>query len=185
MFSRSLFSAVALQTLVSTALAGNAIINNHCGYDVTVLSTSTNAQTVIPANGAPWTEPLNGHQSLKIAKDPAGLWAHGITQFEYSVADTLWYDISLIDCVNMGPNGGVDGANCAGYEAGIRLEATGGQCAVAHLPPSTHDPAQAYFVWNDDLSTKSCLPGQNQGDITMTLCAGAPVKKRVAGRIEY
>jgi hypothetical protein len=37
MFSRSLFSAVALQTLVSTALAGNAIINNHCGYDVTVL----------------------------------------------------------------------------------------------------------------------------------------------------
>jgi hypothetical protein len=37
MFSRSLFSAVALQTLFSTALAGNAIINNHCGYDLTVL----------------------------------------------------------------------------------------------------------------------------------------------------
>jgi hypothetical protein len=37
MFSRSLFSAVALQTLFSTALAGNAIINNHCGNDLTVL----------------------------------------------------------------------------------------------------------------------------------------------------
>ena len=37
MFSRSLLSAVALQTLVSSAFAGMAIINNHCGYDVTVL----------------------------------------------------------------------------------------------------------------------------------------------------
>lgn len=37
MFSRSLLSAVALQTLVSTATAGLAIVQNNCGYDVTVL----------------------------------------------------------------------------------------------------------------------------------------------------
>lgn len=123
--------------------------------------------------------------ALKVAKDPNLMWAHGITQLEYTVTDRLWYDISLIDCVNFGPDGGVDGANCAGYDGGIRMTATNGDCAVAHLPPNTHDPVQAYFVWNDDLSTKSCQPGQNTGDVTMTLCAGAPFKKRVAGRIEY
>ncbi|KAF9731391.1 hypothetical protein PMIN06_003159 [Paraphaeosphaeria minitans] len=184
MFSRNVFSAVALQTLISTVLAGNAIINNQCGYDVTVLSTATNAQAPIPAGGS-WSEGLQGHQSLKIAKDPNLMWAHGITQFEYSVADTLWYDISLIDCVNFGADGGVDGANCAGFDAGIRLEATGGTCAVASLPPNTHDPSQAYFVWNDDLSTKSCLPGEVGGDITMTLCSGGGAKRSVAGRIQY
>ena len=128
---------------------------------------------------------MNGHASLKIAKDPALMWAHGITQLEYSVADTLWYDTSLIDCVNFGPDGSVDGQNCAGYDGGIRIEATNGNCAVGALPPNTHDPTQAYFVWNDDLSTKSCQPGENTGDVTMTLCAGGPMKKRIAGRIEY
>jgi hypothetical protein len=130
-----------------------------------------------------------GHQSLKIAKDPSKMWAHGITQFEYTVADTLWYDISLIDCVTMSADGQsvADASNCAGFEAGIRVEATNGQCAVAHLAPGAFDPTQAYFVWNNDLSTHSCQPGQNTGDITMTLCAGGapPMKKRVAGRIEY
>lgn len=129
---------------------------------------------------------MNGNAALKIAKDPALMWAHGITQFEYTVADTLWYDISLIDCVNIASDGSVvDGANCAGYDGGIRMEATNGNCAVAALPPNTHDNTQAYFVWNDDLSTKSCQPGENTGDVTMTLCAGAPMKKRIAGRIEY
>lgn len=37
MFSRGFFGAVALQSLIASALAGQAIINNHCGYDVTVL----------------------------------------------------------------------------------------------------------------------------------------------------
>lgn len=147
-------------------------------------SSRTNAQLPIPAGGS-WSEEMIGNAALKIAKDPNLMWAHGITQFEYTVTDTLWYDISLIDCANFGPDGGVDGGNCAGYDGGIRMEATGGECAVAALPPNTHDNTQAYFVWNDDLSTKSCQPGQNGGDVTMTLCAGAPFKKRVAGRIEY
>jgi hypothetical protein len=37
MFSRNFFSALALQTLLGSALAGNAIINNHCGYDIHIL----------------------------------------------------------------------------------------------------------------------------------------------------
>jgi hypothetical protein len=115
-------------------------------------SSGTGITTPIPANSAPYTEPLMGHQSLKIAKDPSKMWAHGITQFEYTVADTLWYDISLIDCVTMGSDGKsvADGSNCAGFEGGIRLEATNGQCAVAHLAPGAFDPTQAYFVWNND-----------------------------------
>ncbi|KAF2686082.1 hypothetical protein K458DRAFT_416427 [Lentithecium fluviatile CBS 122367] len=181
MFSRTFLSAVALQTLFSSALAGQAIINNHCGYEVTVLSTSTNNQAPIAA-GATFTEPLNGHASLKIAHDPSGLWAHGITQFEYSVAETLWYDISLIDCVN-----GQDASGCPGHEGGITLTASGGDCATASCAPGAYCPEQAYFVWNDDLATKSCKPGQNSGDITMTLCSGGGGKQKrgIAGRIEY
>ncbi|KAF2792593.1 hypothetical protein K505DRAFT_338561 [Melanomma pulvis-pyrius CBS 109.77] len=181
MLSFSSFSAIALQALIGSALAGNAIINNHCGYDVHLLSTSTNAQSVIPA-GQTFVEGLTGGagKSLKLAKDPAGFWAHGITQFEYTVTDTLWYDISLIDCAN-----GNDAGGCPGHEGGIRLEATGDGCAVAECAANSYCPDQAYFVWNDDLATKSCGPGQAGGDVTMTLCSGAGMKKRVAGRIQY
>jgi hypothetical protein len=144
-------------------------------------STSTNAEAFIPAGGN-FIEPMTGDagKSLKIAKDPADFWARGITQFEYTITDTLWYDISLIDCAN-----GDDGSRCPGYEAGIRLEASGGECAVADLPANTRATDQAYFVWNDDWATKSCQPGQNTGDVTMTLCSGSGMKKRVAGRIQY
>jgi len=66
------------------------------------------------------------------------------------------------------------------------MEATGGQCAVAQCNPGQHCPTQAYFVWNDDWATKSCLDGQNGGDVIMTLCSGArKVKKSVAGRVEF
>jgi hypothetical protein len=181
MFSRTILSAVALQTLISAAFAGQAIINNNCGYDVTVLSTASNNQATIGA-GSSFSEPLNGHASLKIAKDPSGLWAHGITQFEYSVADTLWYDISLIDCTN-----GQDASNCPGHEGGLSLTASGGDCASANCAPGDYCPKQAYFVWNDDLATKSCQPGQTSGDITMTLCSGGGRKEKrgIAGRIQY
>jgi len=181
MFSLNVLSAIALQTLITSALAGQAIIQNNCGYQVTVLSTSTNNQATVGA-GSTFTEPLNGHASLKIARDPSGLWAHGITQFEYSVADTLWYDISLIDCTN-----GNDASGCPGHEAGITMTASGGDCAVANCPPGAFCPDQAYFVWNDDLATKSCKPGQTGGDITMTLCSGGGgrVKRGIAGRVEY
>ena len=130
---------------------------------------------------------MNGHQSLKIAKDPAKMWAHGITQFEYTITDTLWYDTSLIDCVTFGADGSVDGSDCAGYDGGIHLEATGGTCAVATLPANTHDNTQAYFVPDDNLATKSCLTGQAGGDATMTLCSGggSKAKRSIAGRIAF
>lgn len=142
-------------------------------------STATNHQGPL-AKGATFSEALNGHASLKIAKNPAALWAHGITQFEYSVTDRLWYDISLIDCTN-----GQDASNCPGHEGGIRLAASGGQCAVAECPAGAYCPDQAYFVFNNDLATKSCQAGQAGGDITMTLCSGKKAKRTIAGRIEY
>ena len=144
-------------------------------------STLTNAETFVPAGGN-FVEGMAGGagKSLKIARDPADFWAHGITQFEYTVTDTLWYDISLIDCIT-----GDDGSRCPGYEAGIRMEASGGDCAVANLPANTRATDQAYFVFNDDWATKSCQAGQAGGDVTMTLCSGAGLKKRVAGRIQY
>jgi len=162
-------------------------ISNRCCRSV-----QTGEKIPIPA-GQPWSEELvvGRSASLKIAKTAELIDARAITQFEYTITNTLWYDISLIDCANNagapGANGlpSVDGSQCPGFEGGIRLEATGGQCALANLPPSTYDPAVAYFVPEDNLSTKSCLDGQAGGDITMTLCTGGPAKRGIAGRIEY
>ncbi|KAF2704663.1 hypothetical protein K504DRAFT_460936 [Pleomassaria siparia CBS 279.74] len=184
MFSRTFFSAVALESLIASAMAGNAILNNHCSYGVHVLSTLDNSQTFVPPGGN-FVQGMAGGagKSLKIARDPADFWAHGITQLEYTVTDTLWYDISYIDCVQ-GVNAD-DLSRCPGAEAGVMIEANGGQCAVGETAANAKQPNQAYYVWNDDWATKSCQAGQSAGDVTMTICTGSGLKKRVAGRIEY
>ncbi|KAF1960035.1 hypothetical protein CC80DRAFT_489274 [Byssothecium circinans] len=179
MVAYKLAGAAALFSLVSSAVAGNAIIQNNCAYPLTLLSTATNKQSTIAA-GARYTEPMQGHHSLKLAKDASKLWAHGITQFEYTLDAKLWYDISFIDCVN-----GQDGSGCPGWAGGVKMTATGGDCAVADCAPGAYCNKQAYFVPNDNLATKSCGPGQNKGDVTMVLCYAKKAKKSVAGRLEY
>jgi hypothetical protein len=183
MYSFNILSAVALQTLITSALAGQAIIQNHCGYEVVMIRDFEKEQHTIAAGSTHSEAMLDAGHSLKIAHNADGLWAHGITQFEYTLMpDTLWYDISLIDCTN-----GQDASGCPGHDGGITISASGGDCAVGSCGPGEYCPEQAYFKHDDDKATKSCKPGQNKGDVTMTLCdkKGARVKRSIAGRLEY
>ncbi|KAF2642247.1 hypothetical protein P280DRAFT_505726 [Massarina eburnea CBS 473.64] len=179
------FVAAALSALVSSAIAGNAIIQNNCDYPLYMeqwVGGASKSSTNIVAGGKHSAKLVEGSQSvaLKLARDKARLWAHGVTQFEYSVSDRLWYDVSFIDCVN-----GKDGSQCPGWAGGVKLSATGGQCAVAECTPGAYCDQQAYFVFNNDKATKSCLKGEKSGDIHFTLCSVKKAKKSIAGRLEY
>jgi len=75
MFSKTLF---AVQALVASALAGNAIIINQCGYPLSVLSTLDGSKTPLPVGGQMIQGMVGGAgKSLKIYKDEADLWTRG------------------------------------------------------------------------------------------------------------
>ncbi|PVI07902.1 hypothetical protein DM02DRAFT_723235 [Periconia macrospinosa] len=177
MVAFKLIGAAAFSSMLSSALAGNAILQNNCAYPVHVLGGYSGQVTTVQAGGK-YTEVIKGGPSIKITKDKSKGFGKGITQFEYKIDNTLWYDISFIDCNE-------NRANCPGWSGGVSISATGGTCSKGVCPPGAHCPDQAYFIPTDNKAVKSCLAGQNTGDITMVLCNAKKAKKSVAGRIQF
>lgn len=203
MVAFNLIGAAAFSAMISSALAGNAILQNNCAYPVHVLYVSTlsllhihsplylfrnklthfirggySGKTSTVQPGGKYTEVLKGGPSIKITKNLSKGFGSGITQFEYKLDKTLWYDISFIDCNS-------NRSECPGWAGGVKISATGGTCSTGVCPPGAHCPDQAYFVPNDNKAVKSCLDGQNKGDITMVLCNAKKAKKSIAGRLAY
>jgi hypothetical protein len=176
-------------TLFSSEAHTQHVYTHHPKQTTNPIPRSTaSGKTATIAKGGKYSEPLkaSGNGALKIGKDAGAAYAHGVTQFEYTISDRYWYDISFIDCVN-----GQDGKKCPGWAGGVKITAQGKDCAVAQCAPGAYcNKGGAYFQPKDDLATKSCGPGSKSGDITMTLCSAKKVAafaktRSIAGRLEY
>ncbi|KAF2466122.1 uncharacterized protein BDR25DRAFT_190795, partial [Lindgomyces ingoldianus] len=136
---------------------GNATILNSCSYPLYIWSqdsaSSAPSSTPLLPNTI-YREPLRAPclhcgVSLKISKNP--LHADQITQFEYSLSDdAVWYDISLIDCVE-----GDDASHCPGHEAGLQVVAGTNDygCGKMECKPGETCKESVYYV---------PVPGQKQ-----------------------
>ncbi|KAF1982613.1 hypothetical protein K402DRAFT_302039, partial [Aulographum hederae CBS 113979] len=140
---------------------GFAAIKNKCDFDVHVWSVSADgasSATTISKNGGSYKEsykkPSVGGMSLKLSpSNPMG----AVTQFEYTLADQIFYDISDIDCVQNG--------NCPFYEYGLYLDSAPG-CPNVTCAAGIDKCPEAYNL-PDDIRTSAC---QASADLTLYLC---------------
>ncbi|KAI8931938.1 hypothetical protein NX059_010839 [Plenodomus lindquistii] len=140
-------------------------VKNYCSYPIYYKhfdGSANPAQSVLEA-GASISRPLTGtvfkaSKTQDMAKE---------LLVEYAKHDSLWYNLSLITCVEGG-----DLSKCPGHEGGLQLgnaEAKSFQCA-----PGAWCDDQAY-VYQENLCKKQnpvsmCSPSLG---LTMEFCAGA------------
>jgi hypothetical protein len=180
---RGFIATAAWAALSSTVIAGNANIYNHCDSDIYVWpvdaanwvdgTTMRNPSdpTIIPANGS-YTETMHaltaGGVSLKLATIDT-LWDGSvktpITQLEYTLADTLWYDTSNVDCT---------GTACPFQPLGLYMN-SGDGCPTLSCTAGAPTCTGAYTLWNDDWATLNCA---GDADLDLYLCTETPLRKR-------
>lgn len=181
---------------------GNAIIENRCYYDVTVISqrgytpaevaaydnnvppapvTTVAARTQYPQQFLPYL-PQGDGVSFKISTPTTKA-----VQFEYSiVGNELSYDISLVDCADInGPS--IDWSQCTSYESGVSLYSTANDpgCGAFNCPGQKNCVLDAYFesVPQAGVSLPEgepsswqpvmyCNNGPWDGDLMIVMCEG-------------
>lgn len=91
-------------------------------------------------------------------------------QFEHALkSELLYYDISLINCVN-----GNDASACPGHEYGLRIEGHGMQnCQTLECAANAYCPVDAYYVPvpGAHQPVKSCGQGEFHGALDFIACA--------------
>lgn len=82
---------------------------------------------------------------------------------EWTIGDTLVFDISLYDCAN-----GSDLSGCTGADKGFAASAT--SCdSISCAPPGTDCDGVRYVSPGDDDVQKAC--SNPNADITLTVCS--------------
>lgn len=153
-----LFLAVlASSFLASVVFAGSANVVNNCPSDLYLWSVGDVAAPMVTISaGANWTEAYQtrayGGISIKISPT---IDDTSIVQFEYTLDDKLWYDLSN---VNGNPFRSSD----------LLLSSKGTTCQDIACPAGESNCKMAYTVFDDDYATHACDGGI---DLTLTMCA--------------
>ncbi|EDN08940.1 BYS1 domain-containing protein [Histoplasma capsulatum] len=158
MYIKSAITAVtAFATLVPSILAGKAVVDNHCEYQVYLWSVSgsgSSTMKTIRPNGTydeNFRRPPWGGVSLKIGLQPV---RSNITQFEYTLVNTtVWYDLSNIDG---------DPFRDEGYKL-----TSNSSCPEVYCPPSGAPCKEVYNRPDDDWATHAC---SSTAVLVLTLC---------------
>lgn len=185
MFAKATLLLAAMQA--SLAVAGNAILNNHCSYDIWIWTVDPSGSTAakVPA-GSQHSEPLrNAAVAIKVSKT-SQLVAGAQTQFEYSIVNNqVWFDLSFVNCAN-----GQSSSSCPGADKGLSMNSPNSACGSLSCAPGSYCPTQAYFV--DTPVQKlgiaepvfTCPGAGTNLDVVMTMCSGGGSSKRsIAGRL--
>lgn len=155
-----------------------AVVQNQCPYPVYIWSVD---QLVNPAYPTEIPSSSMYREELRTSCDGCGVSIkvsrtqaiEDITQFEYAFFSngTLYYDISLIDCVQ-----GTNATMCPGWELGLRMVGgtDDGECGEWYCPPGEYCPADAYYVPWPGLKhpVKMCSGKEKEGEISFVLCSG-------------
>jgi hypothetical protein len=160
--------------LLSVTGAHHAVIQNHCEFPIWVTSVAPRpereiapVQKMIRPNDQ-YREPYqiygkgSGGQSLKIRRRPELYGPCGqtpITQFEYTIDDKIWFDISNVNCA---------GDNCPIARRGLFLTTTNPRCQIAYCGPGEVICPGAYLWPTDDTKTRSCY--DLGAETTLHLC---------------
>lgn len=155
-------SAALLAVAPVVRAAGSAIIHNKCDFDVYLWSVSAdgapNEPTTLSSGGDPFVQqyqiPSVGGMSLKLSNDSV---MGPVSQFEYTLADNIYYDMSNIDCTTQ---------NCPFQQHGFFAK-SGTGCPTITCPASDSTCDEAYNL-PDDVMTCAC---ESSADITLYLCA--------------
>ncbi|PVI01782.1 hypothetical protein DM02DRAFT_524252 [Periconia macrospinosa] len=182
---------VASRSLEARGL-GNAIFENRCSYDVWIWSVDgkgSSGAKLVPKR-TKYTEPVRTSCPgcgvvIKVSKTNQIVNGKH-TQFEYTVGDKLWYDISYVNCAK-----DKSADNCPGHEKGNAMQGLDKDCGQANCRGGTYCPEQSYYVDQPliKLGIKepvfACPVQKLSGDISMRLCSDEkPLAKRsVAGRL--
>lgn len=160
MYSK-LSTAAAILAAASQANAlGSAIIKNQCSKNVylwTVSQFAGEMKTLAP--GATFSEsylinPDGGGISIKLATEPDQ--AGPITQYEYTIAGNLWYDISNINGFPFS-------------DSGLTLTPSTGSCRSMVCPAGVTLCSGVYNQPDDNEATAAC---DSSADTTLVLCSG-------------
>lgn len=153
-------AAALLLAPLAKAATGEAIVQNECAFPVYLWSVSNVAGPMVTVPvGSNYTEtyranPNGGGISIKIA-DKADS-SDGITQFEYTLATTIWYDISNIN----------------GYpfeQWGVTLIPSISTCTTKVCPAGITLCADAYNTPDENWATADC---DASADLVLVLCSG-------------
>jgi hypothetical protein len=149
---------------------GSTILKNECSSDVYVWTVSDTPGTMvtIPAGGkyseAYQANPDGGGISMKIATSTE---QSTITQFEYTLTDVLWYDISNINGFPF-------------MASGLTLIPSDSSCRSMICPAGVELCTAAYNQPDDNAATAMC---SNTGDMTLILCSGQQDNNAVAASV--
>lgn len=158
-------ASAALLTLAPLAHAlGTASIQNNCDFPVYVWSVSNiqGPMQTLASNGGSYEEqyrlnPAGGGVSIKVATAPT--LAGPITQFEYTLLSTLWFDIS-----------NVNGSPFFDHGITVRAKPAVSACRPITCEPGSTCGTQIYNEPDDDYAVSACEPDQ---DLIMVLCSGS------------
>ncbi|KAB8360791.1 hypothetical protein FH972_024525 [Carpinus fangiana] len=154
-------AALALTLVRLVNAVGSAMVTNKCGFPIYLWSVSNEQgpMVTLESNGGTFQEeyrlnPNGGGISIKIA--PNDTLAGAITQLEYTLQSTLWYDVSN---VNGSPF----------REQGLSVEASPPSvaCKPVECLPGDACETQIYINPFDDFAVSACSPDE---DLIMTIC---------------
>lgn len=155
-------SAVAVALLAAAPIvnAGQAIIQNKCNFPVYLWTVSDFASPMTTiASGDSYSEgyqtnPNGGGVSMKLSTTPD--LAGEVTQFEYTLTDTLWYDISNINGFPF-------------MQWGISLVPSISSCRSVLCPAGVQLCSAAYNTPDENYATAACDTSANT---LVQLCSG-------------
>lgn len=170
-------AAAALLATAPSVMAAKARIVNDCDFEVYVWSVDSSDAPQTPtknlSQGDSYEEEYRtvatGGVSLKMGKT-AELYDYDtnsntkITQFEYTLGSTLWYDLSNVNC---------DNSECPFAAEGMYLEPGNSQCPTVSCPGGVETCHAAYNAPNDNWASMSC-PDSIIADITIYVCGTGP-----------
>lgn len=154
----------------SMTFAQFAIVENACDDPVYLWSVSDHQSEMhtLLGHGGIYTEayqiPAYGGVSIKISRTQS--LADPIEQFEYTLKDTLWYDLSN---VNGDPF----------LKANLQLSSSHPACKTVTCPANIPTCHAAYSTPHDDWATHMCDATSNT---TLTLCTKKAAKLHRHGR---
>jgi len=156
--------ASALLAAVPVAQAvGNAIVHNMCGHDVYLWSVTADyapsTPVVLKAGTGSYNEayqvPSQGGVSIKLSNTTA---IDGpITQFEYTLAGFIWYDLSNVNCKT---------TECPFQSTGMYLT-SGTDCPTVSCPGGELTCNGAYTNPDDNWASLACAA---TADTVVYLC---------------
>lgn len=153
-------AAAILVAIPAVRGLGQAVVENKCDFPVYLwsVSDSVGSMETLDSNSGNYSETYRtnadgGGISLKISRDQS---QSEVTQFEYTLNNDLWYDISNIN----------------GYpfeKYGLTLIPTGANCPNVLCAAGVSQCHDAYNVPTDDHATSMC---DIESDTVLVLCSG-------------